>query len=112
MPTGRLQQVQEKEDAEQPRDVVTVSGLKAWLPFFISIIVMVVSLAASYTQIDNRITTVKADQVRLETVLTDHLQDVDTIRAERDKQYLEMQIVLAQIQKDIAYIRTQIDATK
>jgi hypothetical protein len=111
-PAGRVQHVNEAENPESPKDAVTVSGIKSAVQFWVPLILIVVSLVVGWVTMGNQIQTVKADQARLETSFSDHLQDVDIIRAERDQQYLEMQITLAQIQKDIAYIRIQVDAQK
>ena len=109
MPIGRIQHINEADNAEVPRNAVTITDIKGAVQFWLPIMLIVVSLVVGWVTMGNQIQMIKADQARLETVLSDHLKDMNIIRAARDNQYLEMQIMLAQIQRDIAYIRVQLD---
>jgi hypothetical protein len=108
--TGRVQHVGGPDHTQEPKDAVTFSGIRAWLPFIISIIVLITSMIVGWEGFDYRLQAVKADETRLEITLAEHLRDEianNKLTEERNSTNL---VVLAEIRKDIAFIRLQLEA--
>lgn len=107
-----------------PKDAITwTSILRLW-----PIILLFATLVGGWVSMGLKIEANRTDIARLETTfqkendaLTDafaaHLTDVAEVRTARDQQYLEMSVALAGIQaqlvqnqKDLLYIRQQLDS--
>lgn len=93
---------------------ITLGGIKAWWPLLVALLAIVsmwVTMSLQIKQLQVDLARVENDSLtrdeRIIKVLDDHLVEVATIRDERDAQYLEIQVALTAIQKDIAYLRTE-----
>lgn len=116
MPAGRVQQLHDSDNA-QPKDVVTFTGIRTWVPIIISLLIVAFGLVGTWVGFDYRLQKIEAEVVRIDTKVSDHLQDVAAIKAERDEQYRLISVSLAgieaqlaQTQLDILYIRRQLDS--
>jgi hypothetical protein len=93
--------------APQQYDIVRWSLLKNIWPFLVAFFV----IAAAWVNVTVEVGNLRRDFNTLQTAYNNHLIDVAQVRAERDQQYLEIQITLTAIQKDILYIRDSLQDT-
>jgi hypothetical protein len=87
-------------------DVVTWSGIKGWLP----LLLIVVSLVGGWVTMGYQIKETNIALANLTVEYRAHMVDVNAQKVERDSQYLKIQVTLAEIQKDLLYIRQEIES--
>ncbi len=80
--------------ASGEKQSITLGDVKAWLP----VILVLVSLVVGWTLMDQRIQQVTVQQVLMATQLREFAQENTNVK-----------VKLAEIQKDIAYIRVSLD---
>jgi peptidoglycan hydrolase CwlO-like protein len=84
-------------------DVVKWSMLKNIWPFLVAFFIIVSAWAVLTLQVAQ----LRTDFVKLAATYDEHLDYHATMKATRDEQYLQIQITLTSIQKDIAYLRAE-----
>jgi len=90
-------------------DIVTFTGIRAWLPIIISILILSVGLVVGWSTTNFQVQQNMTDIDKIQVVADANMRTINEINIKRDQQYLEIQIMFTQIQKDIFYIRQQID---
>ena len=75
------------------------------------IILIAVSLVSGWIAMGYQIKETNIALANLTKEYREHMTDVSIQKTERDKQYLAIQVLLAEIQKDILYIRKEIEAS-
>lgn len=86
-------------------DVLTLSGIKAWLP----IILIVVSLVVGWVTMGFQISNTQRDLARLDNDFRVHIADSVQQKYVYDTQYTAIQMQLAQIQTDLQYIKQRLN---
>jgi len=80
--------------AQKPGEHVTWSGLRAWLPLLLSILAIAVSIGVTMQTITNMDSRLVKAEARLER---------------HDETFLTVQVQLAEIQRDVSYIRAELE---
>jgi peptidoglycan hydrolase CwlO-like protein len=84
-------------------DTVKWSMLKNIWPFLVAFFIIVSAWAVLTLQVAQ----LRTDFVKLAATYDEHLDYHVEMKATRDEQYLEIQVTLTEIQKDIAYLRAE-----
>jgi len=82
-----------------------VKDLLPWLPFVLSIISLIVFIVTMNMTIQQ----LRVDQNSISTRLDSFIEKQEAINKARDSQMTDISVKLAEIQKDIVYIRSSLD---
>jgi hypothetical protein len=84
-------------------DVVKWSSLKNIWPFLVSLFV----IGSAWAVLTFQVAQLRTDFIKLTTTYDKHLDYHAAMKETRDEQYLQIQVTLAEMQKDIAYLRAE-----
>lgn len=93
---------------------LTLGFFKSWWPILIALVAIVsmwVTMSLQIKQLQVDLARVENDSLsrdeRIIQVLDKHLSEVAAVKTQQDAQYLDIQVTLTAIQKDIAYLRVE-----
>lgn len=89
---------------EKVKEYLSKPEINFWVPIITSLIIVAGAWAATMARIDR----LNEKQIELENRLNDHVAKAELIWDEREDQYTEIQVKLAEIQKDIIYIKQSV----